>query len=305
MRVLINPNYFKKEQFTYLQKQLPELEFSNDFNDPEVDIYITWASGVKKVILEKLPQLKLILLPSAGYDKADLEYVKQRGIILTNAKTVYDIQIAEHVLANMLYINRDLACYQQLQIKHQWQPHNQFYEIYGKTVGIIGAGSIGQRIAKLLKGFDTHVIGYRRQLKETPYFDDIVTDDKGLNRLLQQSDYVILAIPLSSQTHHLMNEQRLRSMKKDALLINIARGKVIDEEALIKALNQGWIRGACIDVATQEPMAIDHPLWDAKHVFITPHIAGRSPEANARINTLFKQIIEAYMNHKPIMNRIC
>lgn len=305
MRILINPKHFKKERFDVLINSLPNIIFTDDINDHDIEGIITWSSAIKAEVLDRYPKLKIVLLPSAGYDKADLNYLKKREIILTNARGVYDIQIAEDVISKIMYFNRDIKQYQTQMNHHIWEADHHFHELYQKTVGIIGTGSIGMRIAQVLRGFNTRVIGFKRTKDDVPYFDHIYTEDEGFNDLLKQSDYVILAVPLTDETTHIIDENALRNMKKDALLINIARGKIVDEKALIKALNSDWIRGAALDVTETEPLPENHPLWQAKNIFITPHIAGTSPMANLRVNERLKQIIEQYVHKIPIDNRIC
>ncbi len=305
MRILIHPKHFTKSRFASLIEHFPHIVFTDDINDFSIEGMISWSGSVKKEVLDQYPYLKIVLLPSAGYDKADLDYLKQRHMILTNARGVYDIQIAEDVVSKILYFNRHMNDFQLQKEKHIWASNHTFFEIYGKTVGIIGAGSIGQRIAAVLKGFNAHVIGYRRQQDARPPFDQIMTGKQGLYDVLRQSDYVILAVPLNDQTMKLIDEKALKMMKKDALLVNIARSKVIDEKALIKALKEHWIRGAALDVTMIEPLPENHPLWDLPNVYISPHIAGQSIQANERVNEMLKTIIEQYINHEAIDNRIC
>ncbi len=305
MKILINSKHFNMSEFKLLITHLDDVTFTDDFNDLDIDAMITWPSAIRADILDQYPDLKLIMLPSAGYDKADLSYLKKRQIVLTNARGVYDIQIAEDVLSKILYFNRNMRLFQENMNQSIWHYEGSFAEIYGSTVGIIGAGSIGQRIAKVMKGFDAHVIGYRRNEEPLPDFNQIYTGDKGLQKLLKVSDYVILAVPLNDKTTYLIDEDALRLMKKNALIINIARGKVIEQNALIKALNEGWIRGAALDVTEIEPLPSESPLWHAKNLFISPHVAGSSPKAHTRVNALLERLINQFRSNEPIDNRIC
>lgn len=305
MKILINPKHFKKEQFQTLINRLPQVTFTDDLDDLDIEGFITWGSAVKPKVLDRYQKLKLICLPSAGYDQVDVSYLKKRNIVLTNARGVYDIQIVEDVLSKILYLNRDMIRYQKAMNDHMWETEGKFFELYGSTVGIIGTGSIGQRLALIMKSFGTHTIGYRRKKEAVDGFDDIFYDAIGFEYLLSHSDYVILAVPLNDDTKYLMNEKAFKLMKKEALLINIARGDVIDQNALIKALNESWIRGAAIDVTSPEPLPKDDPLWEAKHVYISPHIAGRSPKAYERVNEKLSIIIKQYLEKKPIDNQIC
>jgi phosphoglycerate dehydrogenase-like enzyme len=155
-----------------------------------------------------------------------------------------------------------------------------------------------------MKSFDTRILGYRRKKEDNPYFDHIYHDQNGLETIYKESDYIIVAIPLSKETYQMIGEHAFSQMKKSALIINIARGEVIDQEAMINALSNHQIRGAGLDVTVPEPLPKDSPLWSMRQVLITPHNASASPYVNQRLMNSVISTIENYINHRPFDNKI-
>ena len=177
-------------------------------------------------------------------------------------------------------------------------------EIEGSTVGILGTGSIGQEIAKRIAAFNTHIIGYNQSGRFVEYFDEIVTGSEGLNSLLSKSDYVIVSLPLNKGTKFLINKENLRLMKENAIIINIARGEIINQDDLIEALENKIIKGAGLDVVYPEPLAKDSKLWKLDNVFITPHNSFSSPKTTKRLISLIIENLNNYLNNKELKNYI-
>ncbi|MCD7948699.1 MAG: D-2-hydroxyacid dehydrogenase [Erysipelotrichaceae bacterium] len=221
-----------------------------------------------------LKHLKAILLCSAGSDQYVQEGLLSLDTILTNASGTYGKAIAEHIIAMMLTINKNFIGYIRNQNNHQWQMINGGKEIYHSTVVIVGLGDLGYETAKRLKAFDCHIIGVKRRKSEPlKYVDEIVTTDY-INEVLPKADFVILTLPQNKSTYHIMNEERLRLMKKDSVLINVGRGSAIDTTGLKKVLDEGYFYGVGLDVVEEEPLDKNDSLWDYPNVFITPHISG-------------------------------
>jgi phosphoglycerate dehydrogenase-like enzyme len=181
-----------------------------------------------------------------------------------------------------------------------WHPIRREPELYESTVGILGTGSIGQTIASRLKAFNTHNIGYRQTKESVPFFDEIVSDEEGLIHLLKQSDYVIITLPLSEKTKHMIDKEKLSYLKKNAVLINVARGDIIDQEALVECLKKGSIRGAGLDVTTPEPLPPNHELWALPNVLITPHNSSSSPKLLSRLVELMDDNLTRYKMNQPL-----
>jgi phosphoglycerate dehydrogenase-like enzyme len=304
MKILVEMSYLKEDEFINLSNHFKTIEFTKDLLASEIDGILSMPGFLKKDNLDRYQQLKFVMVLTAGFDTLDINYFKERNIVLTNAKDVFSIQIAEDVFSKILYMNRNIAFYQEQMQVGLWNHHPVHHEISESTVGIIGTGSIGLEIAKRMKAFGVHVIGYKKTKVKLPYFDAIYTDYLGFEKVLKESDYIIIALPLSQETVHLIDENAFSLMKKTALLINIARGDIIDQEALINALKTNQIRGACLDVMTPEPLPPNHDLWKLKNVLITPHNAGSSPHVRKRLMIAILNTINNYVHHQELNNRV-
>lgn len=305
MKIYINPRAVSLKHFLPTLKRLTKVQFITEETESyDCEVMVTMPHMLDYNELDKYSNLKWILLTTAGYDTVDLAELKARQIMLTHAKGAFSIQIAEDVIAKILYFNRHLKRHMEQQSNQLWKPIYTDHEIYESTVGIIGAGSIGQHIAERLKAFDTHILGYKRTPEQLPHFDAVYYDDKGLETLLKTSDIIVLSVPLSEKTYHLINDKTLQMMKPNALLINIARGEVIDQDALVKALKKGTIRGAALDVTTPEPLPKDHPLWRLENCFITPHDSSASPHHYERVLQYVQENIQRYLNNEPLLNQL-
>ncbi len=263
---------------------------------------IVYPNYVIKENIEKYKNLKWIQIFSAGFNTIDLDYLRENNIVLTNAKDVYNKPIAEDVITKILTFNRNVNKYYENMKTSLWKRYNNEYELTSSTVGIIGVGSIGLEIAKRLKGFETKIIGYRRKPNKEEYFDEIFTGEEGLNKLLKESDYVVIALPLNKETYGMINLEKLKLMKKESLLINIARGEIVNQDDLIYALENNLIRGAALDVLVSEPLPIDNKLWKMDNVFITPHNSFSSPYTINRLVDLLINNIKRFVNDEKLLN---
>jgi D-2-hydroxyacid dehydrogenase (NADP+) len=304
MKIFLEIGTLKIENYHMLVDHFKDIEFTIDSNMFDVDAVISNPGFVAKQNLDKYPNVKWIHLLTAGYNTVDLDYIKSRSILMTNAKDVFSIQIAEDVFSKILYFNRNLETYVENKKSGLWKHERVLYEIAHSTVGIIGTGSIGTEIAKRMKSFDTTILGYRRKKELNPYFDHIYYDQQGLDTIYKESDYIIIAIPLSQETYQLIDERAFSLMKKSALIINIARGEVIDQDAMIHALSNHQIRGAGLDVTVPEPLPKESPLWSMRQVLITPHNASASPYVNQRLMHSVVSSIDHYIHQCPFDNKI-
>jgi phosphoglycerate dehydrogenase-like enzyme len=305
MKIWIDESTLKENHIAYLKEHLKDHDISiepSDMKDAEVAVLM--PGFIHEAFISQMPSLKFVKCLTAGYDRADLSVLKERNIKFAYAKDVFSIQIAEDVISKILYFNRRLHDYDRLMQKHTWEFKVVNHELYHSTIGIVGAGSIGHEIAKRLKAFECEILGYRRTSVKDACFDHMYHDQKGLEHLLIHSDYVIIALPLNDHTKHFISDREFAMMKKTSLVINIARGEIIDQEALIKALNQGLIRGAALDVTTPEPLPSNHPLWDAKNIFITPHQASSSPFMHQRLIDEVLDTLKHYIAKEPLDNLV-
>lgn len=249
----------------------------------------------------KATQLKWLQLTWAGADKYTRMKHLPEPLTITNASGAFGTIISEYVIGAIIALYRSFPDYYRNQQQHLWMESDSSDTIYGKTVLILGTGDIGTRLAHRLKAFGTHIIGLRRNPKASaiPDFDEI----HGLSQLddmLKKADIVVGCLPNTSETSGLLDEQQLRLMKKDALLINVGRGSLIKNDALVQVLKAGHLKGVALDVSEIEPLPEDSPLWDMPNVFITPHIAGPSFGGNSDVeNTIWNicmQNLERFLN---------
>lgn len=213
--------------------------------------------------------LRYIQLTSAGLDRVPVEYIQRHGIELHNAAGVYSIPMAEWTVMRILELYKNAARLFENQAAHRCEKDRSWRELAGKTACIVGYGAYGQETAKRLKSFDMRILAVNRTVKESPWVDTFYPLER-LGDGLAQADIVILAIALTDQTRNLMDKARLYSMKPGALLINAARGGLVDEMALLEALESGHLAGAALDVFEAEPLT-DISLWSAPHLLISPH----------------------------------
>lgn len=239
---------------------------------------------------------------SAGVDSPAFQVLIDRGTILTNSAGASAPSIAQHVLAMMLYRSKRIDELREQQRRSEWT-QVRGRDLTGQTVGIIGTGNIGGEVARLAKAFGMRVIGARRSEKKARYVDEQVPLGR-LAFLLRESDFVVLACPLTAETEGLIGEAELRAMKLSATLINVARGRVVDEAALIRALQDGTIAGACLDVFVREPLPETSPLWQMPNVVITPHNSGISPLNMERAMTIFIDNLARFVAGTPLRNRV-
>lgn len=219
--------------------------------------------------IERFENLRYIQLTSAGYDRVPMEYVKGKNIEIHNAKGVYSIPMAEFAVGGILQIYKQSRYFFENQKANKWEKHRGLSELDGKTVCIIGCGSVGTECAKRLKAFGCKIVGIDIKPYVSEWFDEMHSLDS-LDEILKNSDIVILTLPLSEETFHLMNAARLNMMKTGALLVNIARGKIVDTGALLDELRTKRLY-AVLDVFEEEPLEYKSDLWDLENVIITPH----------------------------------
>lgn len=220
--------------------------------------------------IEDFTSLKLIQLTSAGLDRVPVDYVREKGIKLFGARGVYDIPMAEYAVWSVLSLIKGGAFFARNQAAHAWEKNRNIRELNSMTVLIVGCGSIGCECAVRFSGLCRRVIGVDTTAREDERFDKIYAASE-LYAALSAADVVVLTLPLSEETRGIINERALDCFKSDALLVNIARGALVDTAALTKALSDGKLGGAALDVTDPEPLAKDSPFWDMPNVIITPH----------------------------------
>ena len=256
-------------------------------------------------LLARAPNLRWFQQLGAGADWL-LRYPEaaKASFVLTNASGVHSINITEHIFAFLLSFARRFKPALQAQMRHEWlRPDSiEVFELAGKTLLLIGVGSIGERTAAIATAMGMRVIGVRRDPSRSLPDVEMMLGPHHLLEALPQADFVVLTVPLTYETRGMIGEQELRAMKHSAYIVNIGRGGTIQEAVLVRALQEGWIAGAGLDVFETEPLPDDSPLWDMDNVLITCHYSGRTPHYLERALTIFLANLERYMAGAPLRN---
>ncbi len=272
-----------KEEFDAL---LAETEILTGFRPP-------------KNVIARAPKLKWFQSMLAGVDDFLTDDIRQSPVILTH--TSHASSIGEVVFEMMLMFVKQAPLYFRLKQEKQWKRFMPTM-LRSKTVGIVGLGSTGQEVARLAKAFSMRVVATRRSAKRATRYVDLMLPREQLPRLLSESDFVVLTLPLTPETNKLIGEKELRTMKPTAYLINVARGKIVDDEALIRALDEHWIAGAGIDAFTTEPLPADSKLWELPNVILSPHIAGVMEDISIKATELFCENLRRYLSGQKLLN---
>ncbi len=274
-------------EITFVQNELEKLTIDCSDFDAVVCNSLFLHNNVKD-----FKSLKAVQLTSAGYDRVPVSLFAKQGIALFNAKGVYNIPMAEWAVLKALEIYKNSKFFYKNQEKALWEKNRSLLELYGKTVLIIGVGNIGQECAKRFKAFGTKVIGADIFDSKCEFIDEFFYMDS-LSTALKLCDVAVLCLPLTEKTEHLINKETLSCFKNDAVLINISRGKVINEADLIEALSNGKLRGAALDVFEEEPLSPKSPLWDMSNAYLTPHNSFVSDAISERLfDLIYKNLTE-------------
>lgn len=314
----------------YVTREIPERGLNLIKKHFETEVWTEYAPPPKKTIIQKVrdidalvsllsdpidaevfdaaPKLKIVAQLAVGFDNIDVKEATKRGIYVTNTPGVLTETTADFAWALLMAVARRVVEADKYVRSGQWKVgwHPSMLlgrDIYGATLGIVGIGRIGEAVARRAKGFGMKILYYdvvRRQDLETQLGIEYVD----LDTLLQKSDFVSIHVPLMKETYHLIDERRLKLMKKTAYLINNSRGPVVDEKALYKALKEGTIAGAGLDVFEQEPLPMDSPLLKLENVVLAPHISSASYETRSRMAEMVAQNLIAFFEGKTPPNLV-
>lgn len=292
--------------FSYTAEQIRELEEITGeviyIKDERTEI-TTEVSDIELVVcnglflynsIDRFKNLKFIQLTSAGFDRIPIEYIKSTSIRVENAKGVYSIPMAEWVILMILHFYKKSKVFYRLQTNHEWMKQRDILELNGKIAIIVGFGSVGREVAKRLRAFDLYIIGIDLVFQKSNLTDEFYTYDQ-LDHVLDRADILILSLPVTEKTHHFMNNERISMLKKSSILINVSRGALVDEKALINALQRKRIHGAALDAFEEEPLSSESPLWDFENVIITPHNSYTSDKTADRLYSLIKSNIKNFI----------
>jgi len=315
--IYLEPNDADVQAFRHALEQRPDIQQRIELvfgrsNVPEAvahEVEVFVCGWVPEDVLEDAERLRWVSFWSAGLDGKIAPRLLERGVQITNASGVHGPNIAEHVFGMMIYFTRRFDFYLRAQRDRRWErtpAEKPPGELSGQTLGILGFGRIGEALAVRARAFGMRVIAVKRD--PSIRYDATVQPDAlygldGLPTVLSEADHVCIALPYTEQTHHLIDRERLGQMRPSAYLYNIARGKIVDEAALIEALRQGAIAGAGLDVFDEEPLPAHSPLWGMENVFITPHVSGVTPRYFERFVKLFVANLERYLEGERLLNR--
>jgi|BEDMetMinimDraft_2_1075160.scaffolds.fasta_scaffold00768_1 glyoxylate reductase len=268
----------------------------------EVDgVIVTLSDKVDREVIDAGRRLKVISTYSVGFDHIDVEYARRRGIRVTHTPDVLTDATADLIFGLILAVARRIVEGDRLIREGGWRKpwHPTFMlgtEVHGKILGILGMGRIGRALVKRASGFDMRVIYHSRKKHE-----EVQAEYVDLESLFSSSDFLTVTVDLNPSTRHMVSERLLRTMKRDSFLINASRGQVIDEKALVRALEEGWIRGAALDVFEVEPTGPENPLTKFKNVVMTPHLGSATWETRERMTEIaVKNLLACLKGERPL-----
>ena len=298
----------------FVQDERKKLEC--DFSEIEV---IVCNSFFMNNDIKLFKNLKYIQLTSAGYDRVPLDYIREKHIEIANAKGVYNIPMAEWAILKILEIAKKNKKFHLNQQNHIWEKHRDILEINGMKALILGAGYFGLEIAKRLKVFNVETIAVDIQKVVSNYID-YYYHIKEIDEILGNVDIVIVTLPLTDKTNKMINEEFFNKLKKNVILINLSRGKIIDEKALILNIEKNKFLGVALDVFEEEPLSKGSPLWEFDNVYITPHNSFYSNKIDERLYSLIIENLKGWRKnekfttatvqshiaqfHKPLINML-
>ncbi|HEX3025666.1 MAG TPA: D-2-hydroxyacid dehydrogenase [Clostridia bacterium] len=272
-----------------------QLSSLSDGELKEIDGLITFGNDIPVPVIDKMPKLSWIHIAQSGINDLPFDKLIEREIIVTTSKGINSITIAEYVIGMMINVIRNNYTFYQAQKRGEWDFNTTLDEIYGRTLGIIGLGMVGKEIAKRGKALGMRVIALEKFKIENPENVDqlILHDEKEL--IFRESDFIVTSLPLTDETLHFVDEKELSLMKPTSYLINVGRGPVVNESALINTLKARKIAGAVLDVFEVEPLPKESELWSLDNVILTPHVAGdRQSSYYQRVLDLFYYNLEKY-----------
>ncbi len=301
------PDVLTEAQVAQVRAAAPEMRVVLSHEREEIERVLgeveIIAGNVPRDLLVKATKLRWYQQWGAGADwllrhpeAAELDFV------LTNASGVHSVPISEHILATLLAFARQLPQAVRLQARREWRSQREVFELAGKTMLLIGVGRIGERTALVAEALGMRVLGVRRDAHKGVAAIEAMYGPEQLLELLPQADVVVVTVPLTKETSGMIGEKELEVMKASAYLVNIGRGGTVQEAALVRALQEGWIAGAGLDVFETEPLPEDSPLWLMENVIVTAHYSGSTPHYNDRVLAIFLGNLERYHKGEPLHN---
>lgn len=305
MKALITFKYTKEEfdelrslGYEVIYKKESEIEFTEDIKD--IDLIIC-LNIFDKVDISKFPNLKWIQLISAGINHVPIDIVVEKDILLTNNRGCYSIPIAEWNVLKVLEMLKNSREIEKQQAEKDWYIDYSLQDLNKKTVGFIGTGSIATESAKRFKAFGVDILGLNTTGHDQDCFDKCFSTEE-VNKFVSKCDIVIVTSPYTEQTHHLVSREVFENMKDGVYIVNIARGAILDEEALIDNLRSGKIKKAALDVFEEEPLPEGNPLWEMENVHVSSHTSFVSPMNHERRFFIAYENMKRFINNEGMLN---
>ena len=312
-----------KELFAKLTEDFREVDFH--WNRRREDYFrqvnraeVIWSWSISPDIFALAQELKWFHAQAVGMRHTLFPQLVKSRVIVTNASGVSATAIAEHGLAMVLALTRQLPAMLEYQRKHHfaqreiWDLWEECGELSSRTFGLVGFGSVGRELARLLRAFSARVLAYRRRRRGSRLAERVFIGDE-IDAMLAQCDFIVSSLPGTEETHHFFDDARFRAMKRGAYFVNLGRGWTVGEAALLRALGwnertgkweSGWLAGAALDVFAEEPLPASSPLWDAPRIIISPHVAALSPNFWPRSVELFACNLRHYLAGEKLENRV-
>ncbi len=263
----------------------------------EMEVLYSWAFPTE--FLPRAHHLRWVQVMGAGVN-GFLDTPFPPKVVLTRAEGVFGPWMAEYTLGWLLWATQRTESFRAAQRLREWEPANPTL-LRGKTLGLVGLGSIGRVIAQVAGAFSMRVIGLTRTGRRVPGVDRVYRR-QAFAEFLKASDYVVLVVPLTPETRGLVGEAELRAMRPEAWLVNVGRGALVQEPALVRALHERWIAGAILDVFAEEPLPTEHPFWGMPNVVVTPHVSG--PSDPAEIAPIFNDNLRRFLDRRALRGRV-
>jgi D-2-hydroxyacid dehydrogenase (NADP+) len=301
VRVYDASNMVVHSKGALVERTDPSLQGKLDALLSRAEVIYGFAPPAQMIV--RAPLLKWVHAPSAGIERFLISSIIESRILLTNSSGIHGVQVSETVFMMLLMLSKKAPLFFRQQQEKTWQ--RVVPEVLeAKTIGILGLGVIGREVARRGKAFGMRVIAL--EAKETGQTDnvDAIFSPQQIKEVLAQSDYLVVTLPLTLETNKLLGEAELRAMKKTAYLVNVARGGIIDEVALVRALSENWIAGAGLDVFAAEPLPPESRLWNLPNVIITPHVAGDREDYNELAVNLFCENLSRYLDGQELINLV-
>jgi len=301
---------------------MPLAEYAAELRErlPDADVRVARTPAEERDLIERAPvvtgmeideellghaaEIELFACAYAGTGHLPLDALEDRGVAVTNASGVHGPNIGEHVVGNLLVFARRLHEGWRRQQNREWR-HFRAYELKESTVTVVGLGAIGQAVVQRLQGFDVDTIGVRYTPSKGGPTDEVVGfDPDAFHDALARTDYLVLACPLTDTTRGLVGAAEFTTLPPESVVVNVARGPVVDTDALVDALRSEYVRGAALDVTDPEPLPEDHPLWNFENCLVTPHCSGHTPEYYARQADIVAENLDRLESGEKLENRV-